>query len=52
MVISLIEDHPVSGEEILEMLGRVLRQRSIPRRRKIDHIIERLNPNSEVRLVF
>ena len=43
MVISLIEDRPVSGEAILEMLGRVLRQRSIPRRRKIDHLIERLN---------
>jgi hypothetical protein len=43
MVISLIEERPVSREEILEMLARVLRQRSIPRRRKMDHIIERLN---------
>ena len=42
MVISLIEKRPVSGEEILEMLARVLRQRSIGRRRQIEHTIERL----------
>jgi hypothetical protein len=36
MVVSLIEGRPVSGEEIRAMLARVLRQHSIPRRRKID----------------
>lgn len=43
MVISLIEKRPVREEEIREMLARVLRQRSIGRRRPIEHIIERLN---------
>ena len=43
MVISLIEGRPVSGEEIREMLGRVLRQHSIGRRRPLDHIIEQLH---------
>jgi hypothetical protein len=43
MVISLIEERPVSGEEILAMLEKVLRQHSIGRQRKIDHIIERLH---------
>jgi hypothetical protein len=42
MVISLIEQRPVSGEEILEMLAQNLRQRSIGRRGKRAHIIERL----------
>jgi hypothetical protein len=43
MVISLIEGRPVSGEEIREMLGRVLRQHSMVRRRPLDHIIEQLH---------
>jgi hypothetical protein len=43
MVISLIEQRPVSGEEIREMLARILRQRSFGRRGKRAHIIERLN---------
>ena len=43
MVISLIEGRPVSGQEIRAMLARVLRQHSIPRRRKIDHLIGRLH---------
>ncbi len=42
MVISLIEQRPVSGEEILEMLAQNLRQRSLGRRGKRAHIIERL----------
>jgi hypothetical protein len=43
MVISLMEERAVSLEEIRTMLARVLRQRSIGRRRPIEHIIERLN---------
>lgn len=43
MVISLMEERAVSLEEIREMLARVLRQRSIGRRRPIEHIIERWN---------
>ena len=43
MVISLIEGRPVSGREIRAMLAQVLRQHSIPRRRKIDHLIGRLH---------
>ncbi len=43
MVISLIEGRPVSGQELRDMLAQVLRQHSIPRRPKIDHIIERLH---------
>jgi hypothetical protein len=42
MVISLVEQRPVSGPEILEMLAQVLRQRSLGRRGKRAHIIERL----------
>jgi hypothetical protein len=43
MVSSLIEDRRVSREEILEMLARVLRQRTMPRRSKIDHVVAWLN---------
>jgi hypothetical protein len=43
MVIGLMEGRPVSGEEIREMLERVLRQHSMVRRRPIDHIIEQLH---------
>ncbi len=39
MVVSLIEGRPVSSAEILEMLRRFLRQRSLGRRRKIDHTV-------------
>ena len=40
MVISLIEERPVSRKEIWEMLGRILRQHRMAGRRPIDHIIE------------
>jgi len=43
VVVSLIEDRPVSLEEIREMLVRVLRQHSMPRRRKSDHTVAWLN---------
>jgi hypothetical protein len=39
MVVSLIEDRPVSAAEILEMLQTFLRQHSSARRRKIDHAV-------------
>jgi hypothetical protein len=38
-VVSLIEERPVSWKEILEMLQRVFRQRSICRHRRLDHIV-------------
>jgi hypothetical protein len=46
MVISLIEGRRVSAAEILEMLARVLRQRSLIRRRKIDYLIQCLNEHA------
>lgn len=39
MLVSLIEERPVSRQEILEMLQRVFRQRSMGRRRRIDHTV-------------
>lgn len=45
VVVSLIEHRPVSLEEIWEMLLRVVRQRSMGRRRKIDHAVAWLNAN-------
>lgn len=44
-VVSLIEERPVSLEEIWQMLLRVLSQRSMGRRRKIDHVVAWLNAN-------
>jgi len=46
MVVSLIERRRVSLEEILRMLGRVLRQHSLVRRKKIDYIVGHLNKDS------
>lgn len=45
MVVSLIEERPVSGEEILAMLQTVFRQRSIGRRCRIDHTVAWLHEN-------
>jgi len=45
MVVSLIEGRPVSREEILEMLAKVLRQQGTARRRKIDHAVSWLHEN-------
>lgn len=45
VVVSLIEDRPVRLEESWQMLLRVLRQRSIPQRRKIDQAVAWLNEN-------
>lgn len=45
MVVSLIEKRPISLEEIWQMLLRVVRQRSMPKRRRIDHILAWLNAN-------
>jgi hypothetical protein len=39
MVVSLIEGRPVSRTEILEMLRKDLRQRSPPKRKKVDHTV-------------
>jgi hypothetical protein len=43
MVVSWIEGRPLSRAEILQLLTHVLRQHSIPRRRKIDHTVAWLN---------
>lgn len=43
MLISLIEGRPVGRAEILEILNRTLRQHSIVRERKIEHIVAWLN---------
>jgi hypothetical protein len=45
VVVSLIEERPVSLEEIWAMLARVLSQRSMPKRRPIDHVIAWLHAN-------
>jgi hypothetical protein len=45
VVVSLIEERPVSLEEIWQMLLRVLSQRSMGRRRKIDHVVAWLHAN-------
>lgn len=45
VVVSLIEDRPVRLEEIWAMLLRVLRQRSMPKGRPIDHAVAWLNAN-------
>lgn len=45
VVVSLIEDRPVSRKEILEMLAEVLRQQGMGRRRKIDHAVSWLHEN-------
>ena len=45
VVVSLIEGRPVSREEILEMLSKVLRQQGLARRRKVDHALRWLNEN-------
>jgi hypothetical protein len=43
MVTSLLEARRVSLEEVKEMLRRVLRQRSMARHRRIDHIVSLLH---------
>jgi len=45
VVCSLIEGRRVSRGEVLEMLGKVLRQHSIGRLLKIDYIVMQLNQN-------
>jgi len=45
VVVSLIEGRRVRLEEILEMLTKVLRQRSSDRRRKIDQAVRWLHEN-------
>ena len=45
MVVSLIEARAVSRTEILQMLQRVWRQRTMVRRRKIDHAVSWLHEN-------
>lgn len=44
-VVSLVEQRPVSLEEIWQMLLGVLSQRSMGRRRRIDHVVAWLNAN-------
>jgi hypothetical protein len=43
MVASLIEDRPVSEEEIIRMLVRAMRQHSMARRRRMDYVVTQLN---------
>ena len=42
VAVSLIEGRRVSPEEIVEMLRRVMRQRSFARERRIDYVVRRL----------
>ena len=46
MVTSLIEGRRVSLIEILEMLARVVRQRSMERGRRIDYVVRHLMKNA------
>lgn len=46
MVASLIERRPVSETEILQMLGRAMRQHSMARRRRMDYVVAQLKKNS------
>jgi hypothetical protein len=43
MVVSLIEGRRVSRDEVVRMLKRISRQRSLTRRRKVDYIVRQLN---------
>ena len=43
MVTSLIEGRRISMEEILIMLARIVRQRSMYRTRRIDYVLDYLN---------
>jgi hypothetical protein len=43
VVLSVIEERPISLAEIWEMLVQILRQRTMSRRRKIDHAVSWLN---------
>lgn len=45
MVVSLIEGRPVSRREVLEMLQKIWRQHTLPRRRRIDHTVAWLHEN-------
>ena len=45
MVSSFIEGRRVSRQEILEMLGRVMRQHRIVRRRRMDYVLAYLKEN-------
>ena len=47
MVVSLIEGRQVSEEEIVEMLVRAVRQRSMYRRRKIDYVLSYWNGKAQ-----
>jgi len=41
----LIEGCQVRREEVVEMLGEVLRQHSMARRRRVDHLVAQLHQN-------
>jgi hypothetical protein len=43
MVASLIEGRRVSEAEILQMLGRAMRQHSMARRRRMDYVVAQLH---------
>ena len=45
VVVSQIEGRPVTRQEVLEMLARVLRQHRMARRRRIDQAVDWLNAN-------
>ena len=45
VVVSLIEGRPVSREEILQMLAKILRQRGMGRQRKTDQAVRWLHEN-------
>lgn len=44
-VSGLIEGRRVSREEVVQMLGEVLRQHSMARRRRLDHLVAQLHQN-------
>jgi hypothetical protein len=46
MVVSLIEGRRIRMDAILEMMARIVRQRSMARRRKIDYVLEQLMANA------
>jgi hypothetical protein len=46
MAVSLIEGRRVRADEVLEMLARVVRQRSMHRGRKIDYVMRYLKKNA------
>jgi hypothetical protein len=43
LVVSLIEGRWLSGQELWELIAKILRQRRLPQPRRIDYAVDRLN---------